>query len=330
MHPQLRQRLGQMLDANRIASIETIQRLWSDCGQIARVRWIDAQSADGGERSAVIKHVEMPSSIDHPRGWNTDRSAKRKTESYAVETRWYRDFSARCTAACRVPSYLGDASAGDERLLVLEDIDASGFGRRVTHADARHLNACIHWLASFHATWLGQSPDGLWDKGTYWHLQTRPDEFEAMPPGPLKDAARRIDAALDASPFQTLVHGDAKLANFCFSQDPAPPPKVAAVDFQYVGGGCGMKDLAYLVGGCLDADACFREEDRILDTYFATLRDALTHRGSTIDADALESDWRRLYPYAWADFHRFLIGWSPGHWKIDAYSKAMTRKVLEA
>jgi len=42
------------------------------------------------------------------------------------------------------------------------------------------------------------------------------------------------------------VHGDAKLANFCFSRD---GKKVAAVDFQYVDGGCGMKDLSRIIVG---------------------------------------------------------------------------------
>lgn len=36
--------------------------------------------------------------------------------------------------------------------------------------------------------------------------------------------------------FQTFVHGDAKLANFCFGSN-----NVAAVDFQYVGKGIGVK-----------------------------------------------------------------------------------------
>ena len=105
---------------------------------------------------------------------------------------------------------------------------------------------------------------------------------------------------------------------------------MAAVDFQYVGGGCGMKDLAYLVGGCLDSEACFGQEDRVLTLYFEQLGSELDRRGVSLDRAALEADWRRLYPYAWADFQRFLVGWSPGHWKISGYSEHMTRRALAA
>jgi thiamine kinase-like enzyme len=267
----------------------------------------------------------MPYEIDHPRGWNTDRSTQRKVRSYEVETRWYADYSGRCASSCRVPGYIGQASWEDERLLILEDIDASGYPRRLTHANEQTLYACINWLATFHATFLFEQPVGLWDKGTYWHLDTRPDEYARLEDGPLKRAAKSIDTALDTSPFQTLVHGDAKLANFCFS---AEPLGVAAVDFQYVGAGCGMKDLAYLVGGCLDPDACFDQEARLLETYFTALNNALGEQSISIDTKQLEADWRRLYPYAWADFQRFLLGWSPGHWKISPYSEHMTQQVL--
>ena len=323
MGTELHAKICELLGVADLLEVQTIQTLWSGCGQIARVRWLEAE----GERGcAVIKHVKMPDAMDHPRGWNTDRSARRKAQSYAVEAGWYADWSGRCDAACRVPRCVGHAAWGDERVLVLEDVDASGFAGRVTRASLGELGACIGWLAAFHAVFLGETPAGLWDKGTYWHLDTRPDEWEAMPEGRLKRGARALDAELDASGFQTVVHGDAKLANFCFADD----GRVAAVDFQYVGGGCGMKDLAYLVGGCLDAQGCFDHEAWVLDTYFAALRDALAKRPGQVDTARLEADWRGLYPFAWADFQRFLVGWSPGHWKVSAYSEHMTELALEA
>lgn len=340
MDPHLEHHLCQALGTSSILDRQTIQTLWSGCGHIARV-WYKAAEGRGPEQTAVIKHVKMPERIIHPRGWDTDRSAERKVRSYEVETQWYARWSQRCSASCRVPKYLGHATRADERLLILEDIDASGFGLRAeagamqerTRAALRHkaagleadIEACIRWLAAFHAAFLGERPVGLWDKGTYWHLDTRPDEFDALEDGRLKRAAKTIDAALDASPFQTIVHGDAKLANFCFSED----NHVAAVDFQYVGGGCGMKDLAYFVGSCLNSDACFERQSHVLTIYFSTLASALSDRGADIDTAALEADWRRLWPYAWADFQRFLMGWSPGHWKIGAYSEAMTQRVLD-
>ena len=165
----------------------------------------------------------------------------------------------------------------------------------------------------------------MWPVGTYWHLATRPDELDALPDGPLKAAAGEIDRRLTASPFQTLVHGDAKLANFCFSRDGR---RAAAVDFQYVGGGCGMKDLAYFVSSCFHEADCEQLAPGILDRYFELLRAALLARGSTVDIDALEADWRALYPVAWTDFTRFLQGWSPGHWKLHAYSERLTAEVV--
>ena len=124
-------------DIPGVGRVELIQSLWSGCGQVARV-WVEGRGAEGAgaskEQSVVIKHVKMPTRIEHPRGWNTDRSAQRKVRSYDVETHWYAQYSGRCGSAaggCRVPGYLGHAAWGDERLLVLEDIDAGGFdGRR--------------------------------------------------------------------------------------------------------------------------------------------------------------------------------------------------------
>ena len=95
----------------------------------------------------------------------------------------------------------------------------------------------------------------------------------------LKGSAAAIDRILKDCQYQTLVHGDAKLANFCFSRDGS---QVAAVDFQYVGGGCGMKDLAYFVGSCFRDDESAKMERVILDFYFAEIDRFLTGLGSEV------------------------------------------------
>jgi len=204
-------------------------------------------------------------------------------------------------------------------LMVLEDLDAAGFPLRKHGIGWEEISSCLKWLAEFHASYLGINPKGLWNEGTYWHLKTRPEELAELSDHKLKEAAPLIDQKLKNCTHQTFVHGDAKLANFCFGKD----HQVAGVDFQYVGGGCGMKDLAYFIGSCLSESECERLEANILDPYFNYLQAALGDKN-----ESLETEWRSLYRVAWADFHRFLKGWSPGHWKINSYSERVTAEVI--
>lgn len=307
--------------AHEIVDTEIVQRLWSGYGQIVR-----CHLAGATQPSVIVKHVRWPDDRDHPYGWSSDRSHERKLHSYRVETAWYERYAQECADACRVPRQLALQSSADEVAMVIEDLDASGFAGRRQHVGEAELDACLSWLANFHATFMGCPPEDLWETGTYWHLATRPDEFDALDDGPLKAAAAAIDRRLASSPFQTFVHGDAKLANFCFSNDGR---RAAAVDFQYVGGGCGMKDVAYFISSCLDEDESERLAPGLLDRYFDLLRSALDRVGTTVDVAGLEDDWRALYPVAWTDFYRFLQGWSPGHWKLHRYSERLAREVLQ-
>lgn len=306
--------------ATRISSIELVQRLWSDYGRIVRC------ALEGGERpSIIVKHVRWPSGQQHPRGWNSSIGHERKVRSYEVESAWYRSFAATCDSMCRVPSPLAVEARANETFIVLEDLDAAGFAGRSNRATDDEIHACLRWLAEFHARFLGVRPDGLWPTGTYWHLETRPEELDVIRHTELGRAASAIDTMLQGAAFQTLVHGDAKLANFCFR---AEGDQTAAVDFQYVGGGCGMKDVAYFFSSCLSEEDCERRAEALLDFYFGSLSQALERRDHPVDQTALESEWRALYPVAWTDFYRFLQGWSPGHWKIHGYSERMARSVL--
>ena len=306
--------------AGAVVATEVVQSLWGGYGQIVRCALEGAAAP-----SVIVKHVRWPDERDHPYGWTSDLSHERKLQSYRVETAWYERHADRCRDACRVPRRLTVETRPDEVVMVLEDLDASGFAGRRQWVTATEIDACLSWLASFHALFMGEPPDGLWPTGTYWHLATRPDELDALEDGPLKSAAGLIDRRLADSPFQTVVHGDAKLANFCFSADGR---RAAAVDFQYVGGGCGMKDVAYFISSCLDEDESERLAPSLLDRYFALLADALEQTSKDVDVAALEADWRALYPVAWTDFYRFLQGWSPGHRKLHRYSERLAREVL--
>ncbi len=308
--------------AQSVFEIETIQSLWSGYGRIVRMGLTGVEP-----QTVVLKLIDLKPGGHHPRGWNTDISHQRKLKSYQVECNWYQNWSERCSDQCRVPKIIAMLNTPDQMLLIMEDIDASGFAARKQKVDLNDMYLCLDWLAHFHATFMQQSPEGLWAVGTYWHLDTRPDELAALDDQPLKLAASAIDQTLNNSQFFTFVHGDAKLANFCFS---SLGTQAAAVDFQYVGGGCGMKDVAYFIGSCLHEQDCQRYEQQLLKRYFNNLKKALQQRNSPVEFDLLEQEWRKLYPYAWTDFHRFIKGWSPGHWKIHRYSDRLSRQVISS
>jgi Phosphotransferase enzyme family len=305
----LLKRVARVVEAGSASRLERLQSLWGGYGELFRL-WLD------GERRVIVKWVAPPpddGSLSH----------RRKLRSYEVERAFYSTYAARCldAPACRVARVLGFDAGEDGNLLVLEDLDALGFDHRRARASDADVRATLRWLARFHARFLGVAPDGLWKVGTYWHLATRPDELRALGDSPLRAAAGRIDAALGGATFKTLVHGDAKLENVCFSGMQA---EVALVDFQYVGGGVGVKDVAYFLSGCLTPRECERAVPSYLDCYFEELACALP------GAESVEREWRPLFPLAWVDFYRFFLGWAPGRSSRDAFSERLTAQVLGA
>ncbi|MCF6236828.1 MAG: ecdysteroid 22-kinase family protein [Gammaproteobacteria bacterium] len=320
MNPYFKNIVLESTGAKSLTPIEVIQTLWSGYGEIVRVALTGTET-----ESAVLKYIVLPEKAVHPRGWNTNNSHERKIKSYDVEMHWYRNWSKRCHSSCRVAQCYAATSKNHEHIIVLEDLDAAGFTARKTRLNKEETKVCLKWLANFHATFLGETPDGLWKTGTYWHLETRPDELSAMKNGSLKKSAKMIDELLNKCRYKTLVHGDAKVANFCFSAD---GKNVAAVDFQYTGGGCGMKDVVYFLGSCLNENQCKQWESELLEYYFKVLKAALYTTQKEVNWHELKSEWLALFPVAWTDFYRFLCGWMPTHSKINTYTQQMAEKSL--
>lgn len=314
----LYQKIGDEFNLGRLVSKETIQILWSGYGELVRLKFPH-------NKTIIVKHVKLPKPSSHPRGWNTDFSHKRKLHSYEVEVNWYKNFSNVIDENCRMPQGIKCFQNETEWLIVMEDLASIGFTSTVSYAYRTHLKSCLSWLANFHAKYMDVKADIIWKVGTYWHLDTRPDEFELLEDANLKQFAKPIDEILKNTKYQTIVHGDAKLANFCFNPEGT---SCAAVDFQYVGHGCGMKDVVYFMSSAIDPEVCEKMEEWILDTYFDSLEIALKHYNKNIDIEELEKEWRPLFSVAWADFQRFLKGWSPNHFKINDYSEELTSRAL--
>ncbi len=309
--------LKQYFEDTSLHKLQTVQSLWSGYGDVSR--YVSPRL----DTTFIVKHISPPKEQVHPRGWNTQTSHQRKLQSYQVEANFYRGYASLCDDHCVVPKLLAGFSQNQQQILVLQDLDQAGFSVRKDQCTLADVKLGIKWLAYFHARFLQQDSCDLWPVGTYWHLATRQDEFKVMQAGKLKDAAQALDTALNHARFQTLLHGDAKLANFCFP-DNRDTNRLAAVDFQYVGKGVGVKDLAYFLGACLNQDDLFNYEQSLLDEYFLHLKHALYHYQIDIDFMPLQKEWRTLYPLVWADFYRFLLGWSPGHYKINPYMNKQT------
>jgi hypothetical protein len=313
--------IAERAGAQRAISGDAIQCLWSGYGEIRRVH------LEGGPiESVVVKRVTPP---EARRQRENDASHQRKLRSYAVVGAYPERPAARPTAISRVPRCLGTRrlSTPEGWLFVLEDLDASGFPERRRSVSESEIELCLTWLADFHAVFLGQPPTDLWKTGTYWHLATRRDELPAISDARLRRAAPTLDARLNACEFKTLVHGDAKLANFCFGQR-----GVAAVDFQYVGGGSGIKDVAYFFSSCWDAQECEARTPHTLELYFRILRARMAEQRPELDSATrarVEDEWRQLYPIAWADLCRFLAGWAPGHWQAYVDAGGLLRQTLD-
>lgn len=307
------------LGVTTINVVENVQSLWGGQGQILRL-----QTDSKIHPCSILKHVCLNAQADHPRGWNTSASFQRKATSYDVERCWYQSYAAQCNTKCKVPATLGTLSNNGESLILLEDL---AFEYPLTFDSLKLENAkvCLEWLAHFHARFLSDAGNGLWPEGCYWHLATRADEYAAMTDGPLKQSADALAAKLSGAQFQTLVHGDAKVTNFCFSQS---LDAVAAVDFQYVGKGCGIRHVAYFLGSCLTEHECAKNESALLNIYFDAFRTSLNNKLSTDHIYEIEHEWRGLYGVAWTDFYRFLSGWMPTHKKINAYTLSLCEQTL--
>jgi thiamine kinase-like enzyme len=286
--------------------IRRIARLWGGMGEIYQI------STERGD-SFIVKYIQYTASSIPSIG------DQRKLDSYRVEVNFYQKYS----------HDLRLKGIGIAQCYHVEEKESAGATKHKAAAtttrtqtktiiclsvlqdapDENFVEQTLEWLAKFHAATWGHGNDNGWIQsvGTYWHLDTRHEEWKQMKTtgweGRLRQAAKAIDQWLkETTPIQSWVHGDCKDANVMWDGT-----QVALCDFQYVGVGCPLKDVCYFL--CSSGISSTIEETRYVNYYYETLCQHLTcPPPSRHDVDvALE--------LCYCDYQRFLCGW--GQWGSD-------------
>lgn len=317
-----------------------IQPLWSEQGACFRATLSPVGTS--ATKRVVAKCAQPRLASHHPKGWSGNTSFQRKCRSFKVEAYFYTHLQPFTTQDCKTPKTIAllpspagqnqEEQHSNDTLIVMEDLANLGYEKTTMELSPDDAVVVLKWLAAFHGQFMGVSDKNLWQEGTYWHLGTRLDEFNAMKASPLKDAAHGLSTRLNKAKYHTVLHGDAKVANFCFTSHLS---HCAAIDFQYTGHGVGVKDVAYFLGSALSESDQLAHNQDLLEVYLQALKQALNNkvtikRHSDREINEILQEWRSLYPFACADFHRFLAGWSPDHWKINAELTKQTQLALNA
>lgn len=307
-----------------IENIDRVCSLWAGFGSIYEV------TTNKGT-TFIAKAISLP-------GKCTSIGDARKKNSYVCEANFYALGMAQrlLKLGCSVPEPL-HIELKDPILIAMTKLN----GASLDSLDFAHGAECMRWLAQLHSEfWGSHRADkavtcfGLQSQGTYWYLDTRPDELCKMPSkgweGELKKNAAEIDAFLKSeAAFPTIVHGDAKAANMIFMEhgDDSAEEKeqnlqVAMYDFQYCGKGSCCKDLAYLFTCALRRR---KDESALMRIYYQHLKEGLRVKWKDeVECPSLES-LQAVLEICIADLGRWMSGW--GWWGHDI--RRRIRKVLQ-
>mmetsp|Transcript_11873 Transcript_11873/g.30124 ORF Transcript_11873/g.30124 Transcript_11873/m.30124 type:complete len:336 (+) Transcript_11873:112-1119(+) len=294
-------------EVKSITSVSQIATLWGGMGSIVRLKC----QVEGPNESITI--IAKRIRCSNPRSFGD----RRKAASYQVEASFYG--SDACLELsekdiCCKGLHTDDDGNGSITILMNPLPNQS-----LHYMEGDVAKAAVRSVARLHAYFWGDSKStqaveeiGLAAQGTYWYLDTRPDEYEYMDgrrgiSRKLKKAAFGIDRALKEHEYQTICHGDLKACNMSMSEDPS---YVTFVDFQYLGRACPAKDIAYLFVCGMDIDADFeeRQEEELLSLYI----DELAANGVGENKDAPLPTVEKLkiaLDLSYCDLYRWMLGW---------------------
>lgn len=169
-----------------VTSTQRIASLWSNYGYIHRLH------ISSEPHSLILKSIHPPA-LSHP-----DESHLRKLLSYDIERWFYRHLAHRLSPEVKLAK-LYPLRSDEEHSLLLEDLSID-FPHPASGSLGPDATRCVlHWLAGFHGmffrvhhkeggekvplippplAWKEEAGTaGVWQRGTYWYLDTRREEL---------------------------------------------------------------------------------------------------------------------------------------------------------
>lgn len=243
----------------------------------------------------------------------TNRSVAEQFRLYEKEVRYYQDL-ANQTEACSPRIYSSHVDAQQNFHLLMEDVSDYRMGSQVEGATADECELCINELAKLHAPFWGRIDEVDWlphiansqnardmaagaRVGWAQMLQFFGDRVPESIKASRDAYLSKIDylqQALDVEPI-TLVHGDFRMDNMLFGQNPQHHPLVV-VDFQGPLKGRGIHDVAYLLSHSAKTEVRREHESRLVRQYVELLAASGI---SDYDFDMAWRDYRLAVLYCW-------------------------------
>lgn len=274
------------------------------------------------------------------------RAAGVSLGNYEREVRFYTELAH--TVSVRAPTChfaARDEHTGDF-VLVLADLAPAVVGDQVAGCGLDAATAAVDELVGLHAPrwgdpqleacgdWLGPRLVGggppiaeVWNMmlpGFLERFDDRLDHTTVRVAERFSDVVGAWVEPLDAD--VTLTHNDYRLDNLLFGSDPADGRmRCSVVDWQTVGLGPGVADVAYLLGAGLLPDQRRRHERELLDHYVGGLASAGVH----LDVDTAWWAYRRCAPagLVMAVFASMVVG--PGERSDDMFLAMANRHATQ-
>ena len=265
-------------------------------------------------RLSYAGDTDLPNSfvIKYPSQNDTNREVAMSYKLYEREVRYFSELDA-ITAAYSPKSYVTQLE-GDNFLILMEDMEDYRVGDQAAGADLRDTERAVDELAKLHGSFWGKTNDLDWVPGiaASYHADNMAtlvgvgwpnmcdifadylDPQIAAIGERFSARIRELQADMYAEPV-TLLHGDFRMENIFFGDEPEQRP-IAIFDWQGPIIGRGMVDVALFLAHSARIEVRRDHQQDLLGRYVEGLK-----RAGVLDYEEADAwrDYERAMLYNW-------------------------------